>query len=88
MSQTQKANPETFKLKQDVVHSRVGVTGQQHAKPTGVQNTNLNKVFTVKRGVLKASVLQRSDHFRLRLRATRVQMVVVLPVPGIPTISV
>lgn len=41
LSQTQKANPETFELQQDVVNSRVSVTGQQHTKPTRVQNPDL-----------------------------------------------
>lgn len=40
-AQTQEADLKLFQLQQDVVHSRVCVTGQQHTEATGVQNTHL-----------------------------------------------
>lgn len=43
LPKTQKPNPETLQLQQDVVNSGVCVAGQQHAEPTGVKDANLMK---------------------------------------------
>lgn len=41
LAETQKPNPETLQLQQDVVNSRVGVAGQQHTEAAGVKDANL-----------------------------------------------
>lgn len=51
LAQAQKADPEAFELQQDVVHSRVGVAGQQHAESTGMQDTDLSTAVMMVEGV-------------------------------------
>ncbi len=43
LPKTQKPNPETLQLQQDVVNSRVGVAGQQHTEATSVKDANLKE---------------------------------------------
>lgn len=46
LPQTQKANSETFELQKDVIDSRVGVAGQQHAETACMQDSNLGRKVT------------------------------------------
>ena len=84
LAQTQEPDTETLEFQQDVVNSRVSVAGQQHAEPARVKDADLRTQAgapSVISEVLRPNMVPSA-------RITRVQMVVVLPVPGIPTISV
>lgn len=93
LPKAQKSNPETLQLQQDVVNSRVCVAGQQHTEPTGVKDANLMKQRGARRdgggwfrvGEVDSRVRRVTGHDS---EFTREQMVVVFPVPGMPTITV
>lgn len=41
LAEAQEPDPEPLEFQQDVVDGRVGVAGQQHAEPAGVEDANL-----------------------------------------------